>query len=55
MAGRNLLAGCGLLAFSLAYGVLTTGLPDRTLPNTPGPAFFPWFITGSLVILSAAL
>jgi len=44
-----------LQAFSLIYGVLTVGLPERSLPNTPGPAFFPWLITGGLLILSAAL
>lgn len=55
MARRNLIAACVLLAFSLIYGVLTAGLPERTLPNTPGPAFLPWFITGGLVVLSAAL
>jgi putative tricarboxylic transport membrane protein len=55
MAQRNLIAGCVLLTCSLAYGFLTIQLPDRGLPNTPGPAFFPWLITGLLTILSAAL
>ncbi len=55
MARRNLIAGCVLLAFSLVYGVLTTQLPDRGLPNTPGPAFFPWLISGVLTLLSLAL
>lgn len=55
MARRNLIAGCVLLVCSLAYGFLTTQLPDRGLPNTPGPAFFPWLISGGLTILSVAL
>lgn len=55
MARRNLVAACVLLAFSLVYGVLTVGLPERSLPNTPGPAFFPWLITGVLIVLSMAL
>lgn len=55
MALRNLIAGSVLLICSLIYGLLTTQLPDRALPNTPGPAFFPWLITGGLTILSAAL
>ena len=55
MVQRNLIAGCVLLTCSLAYGFLTIQLPDRGLPNTPGPAFFPWLITGLLTILSAAL
>ncbi len=55
MANRNLIAGCVLLAFSLVYAVLTAGLPERSLPNTPGPAFFPWFVSTGLLILSVAL
>ena len=55
MANRNLVAGCVLMAFSLTYAVLTAGLPERSLPNTPGPAFFPWFVTTGLLILSVAL
>jgi putative tricarboxylic transport membrane protein len=55
MARRNIIAGCVLLIFSLVYGLLTIQLPDRGLPNTPGPAFFPWLITSGLTILSAAL
>ena len=55
MANRNLIAGCVLMAFSLTYAVLTAGLPERSLPNTPGPAFFPWFVTTGLLILSVAL
>ena len=55
MARRNLIAGCGMLALSLIYGVLTASLPERSLPNTPGPAFFPWFIAAALGILSIAL
>ena len=34
---------------------MTVGLPNRSLPNTPGPAFFPWLIAGGLILLSAAL
>lgn len=43
------------MAFSLTYAVLTAGLPERSLPNTPGPAFFPWFVTTGLLVLSVAL
>jgi putative tricarboxylic transport membrane protein len=39
----------------MVYGFLTASLPNRSLPNTPGPAFFPWLITGVLIVLSAAL
>lgn len=37
------------------YGYLTTGLIERTLPNTPGPSFLPWLLTVVLVVLSASL
>ena len=55
MARRNIIAACVLLAITLLYGVLTAGLPERSLPNTPGPAFFPWLITAALTILCGAL
>jgi putative tricarboxylic transport membrane protein len=34
---------------------MTALLPNRGLPNTPGPAFFPWLITVGLVLLSVIL
>jgi hypothetical protein len=55
MARRNVLAGVVLLAIGLGYGVLTAGLPDRSLPGTPGPAFLPWLITAGWLALSTAL
>jgi putative tricarboxylic transport membrane protein len=55
MARRNVIAACVLLTITLLYGVLTAGLPARSLPNTPGPAFFPWLITAALATLSTAL
>ena len=55
MARRNIIAGAVLLAVSIGYGVLTAGLPDRSLPDTPGPAFLPTLIALGLVVLSAAL
>ncbi len=55
MATRNLIAALGLIAFAVWYGVLTAGLPERGIPNTPGPSFFPWIITASLAVLAAAL
>ena len=55
MGHRNLAAGIVLLAVGIGYGFATGQLPDRTLPNTPGPAFFPWLIAFGLVGLSAAL
>ena len=52
---RNLAAGFVLLAAGIGYGFATGQLPDRTLPDTPGPAFFPWLIALGLIGLSAAL
>lgn len=55
MARRNLVAALVLLAVGICYAILTTGLPERTLPNTPGPSFFPWLIAGAILLLSVAL
>lgn len=55
MGRRNIIAAIVLLGIGIWYGVLTAALPERTLPNTPGPSFFPWLITGFLMLLSAAL
>jgi putative tricarboxylic transport membrane protein len=54
-ARRDALIGVILLVIGVIYGVLTSALPNRSLPNTPGPAFFPWLITGAFIFLSAAL
>jgi len=43
------------LGTSAVYGYLTTSLTERTLPNTPGPSFFPWILTVCLALLSSAL
>jgi hypothetical protein len=55
MGRRNIIAAVVLLAVGLTYGFLTTGLPLRTLPNTPDPSFFPWINTAVLLALAAAL
>ncbi len=55
MGHRNLAAGVALLAVGIGYGLATGQLPDRTLPGTPGPAFFPWLISIGLIGLSVAL
>ena len=55
MALRNIVAAAVLLALGIAYGTLATQLPERSLPNIPGPSFFPYLITIVLVALSLAL
>ena len=55
LARRDFLAGTLLLIFGIGYGVLTLALPNRSLPNTPGPAFFPTIVSGGLIFLSLAL
>ena len=55
MAWKNIVAGTGLLAFSAWYAWLAAGLPERSLPNTPGPSFFPFVVIALVAVLSAAL
>ncbi len=52
---RDAIAGAILFVIGVTYGLLTVALPNRSLPNTPGPAFFPWLITAGLIVLSVAL
>lgn len=55
MRSRNIIAALVLLALAAGYGVLTSQLPTRSLPDTPGPPFFPWINTVVLLALSAGL
>ncbi len=55
MRNKNIIAGLFLTVLGLTYGYLTTGLPERSLPNMPGPSFFPWIITLCLLVLSVSL
>jgi len=52
---KNIVAALVLIALGAGYGYLTAGLPTRSLPNAPDPSFFPWVITGCLLLLSAIL
>ena len=54
MRAKNIAGSLALIAFGIAYGFLTTGIPERTLPNTPGPPFFPRILTVCLLTLSVA-
>lgn len=55
MRRRNIIAAVVLLVFALGYGALTTQLPVRSLPDTPGPPFFPYINTIILLALSLGL
>ncbi len=55
MRFKNIAAALVLIALGIGYGYLTAGLPKRSLPNTPDPSFFPWIITGCLLLLSVIL
>lgn len=55
MAWRNIVAAAGLLAFGAWYAWLAFGLPERFVPNTPGPSFFPLVIAALIFVLSLAL
>ena len=52
---RKIAAGIVLLLVSAGYGYLTSGLPKRTLPDTPDPAFMPWINTIALCVLTLLL
>jgi putative tricarboxylic transport membrane protein len=55
MRRRNTIAALVLLALGVGYGILTSQLPVRSLPDTPGPPFFPWINTIVILALSATL
>jgi putative tricarboxylic transport membrane protein len=55
MRRRNIAAAVGLIVCGLVYGYLAWGLPVRSLPNTPGPSFFPLVVTVVILALSTAL
>jgi putative tricarboxylic transport membrane protein len=52
---KNIVTALVLIALGAAYGFLTSRLPTRSLPNAPDPSFFPWIITGCILLLSAIL
>ena len=55
MRRRNIIAAALLLVLTVGYGALTTQVPIRNLPGTPGPSFFPWINTFVLLALSLGL
>lgn len=55
MGLRNIVGGVVILAFTLYYGGLATLLPKRTTTDAPGPHFFPYLITVSIIFLAVML
>ncbi len=55
MGLRNIVGGVVILGLTLYYGGLATLLPKRTTTDAPGPHFFPYLITISILALSAML
>jgi len=52
---KNVIGATLLLILGLTYGYLGTQLPDRAVPNVPGPAFFPGLVAILIILLSIAL
>ena len=55
MGQRNIVVALVLIAVAVGYGLMAAGLPERAMPNTPGPSFFPWLITITIGGLAATL
>ena len=55
MGPRNIVGGVVIFGLTLYYGGLATLLPKRTTTDAPGPHFFPYLITISILALSAML
>lgn len=52
MRRKHIIAAAVLIGVAIIYGGLTAYLPVRSLPNTPGPSFFPWVNTVIILALS---
>lgn len=55
MRRKNIIAAVAIILLTVVYATLTTQLPTRSLPDTPGPTFFPWVNIFLLLVLSISL
>lgn len=55
MSLKNVIGAILLLIVGLTYGYLGTQLPDRGIPNVPGPSFFPKVVALLIVLLAISL
>lgn len=52
---KNLIIAIFMLMIGSGYLYMSSQLPDRSIQNVPGPAFFPMIVSGFILILSFAL
>ena len=55
MSLKNVIGAILLLIVGVIYGYLSTQLPERAVPNVPGPAFFPGLVAILIVLMAIAL
>ena len=55
MRKKNIISSLAFILIGIWYSYLTYWLPTRTIPNTPGPSFFPWVIVICFLTLSILL
>jgi putative tricarboxylic transport membrane protein len=55
MRRKNIIAAVVIILLTIIYATMTSQLPTRSLPDTPGPTFFPWVNTFLLLVLSVSL
>ena len=55
MRRKNITAAIVIIVMAMIYGLITLQLPTRSLPDTPGPTFFPWINVVIILFLSVLL
>ena len=55
MPMKNVILSIIMLLFGVWFAYLSSELPDRTIPNVPGPAFFPGIVSIFVIVISLSL